>query len=109
MLETKITELTKAVQDLTAVIQALRTTAPVPAPAPLETTPGFEPDPDPAEPAPVKMTHERLQDWALAQVRADKAFKSKLMAALATHNAKTITQLPADALPAVYAELGGEV
>jgi hypothetical protein len=109
MLETKIEALTKAVEALTAAL-LIQQAAPLPAPKPApKAAPVAEPE-QPAEEAPMAtITRDDLQDWALAKVREDKTFKVQLMAALKEYNAKTISQLPDNAVLDVYVKLGGGV
>jgi hypothetical protein len=107
MLETKIEALTRAVDALTAALLSQQAT--------LQSVPVAQPDQaaEPtqqvaAEPEAPKITRDLLQDWALSKVREDKNFKVQLMAALKEYNAKTISQLPDNAVLDVYVKLGGE-
>ena len=54
------------------------------------------------------MTKDKLQSWCIEKVRADKAFKQKLMGVLGEYDAKTINALPDDTIAEVYAKLGGQ-
>lgn len=111
MLETEIKALTVAVIALTERLDAMSAQAPATtAPA----MPTHDDIPDFDEPvkaaAPAEVTKDSLQAWALKMVRDDKGFKAKLMAALADHGVKTISQLPDNAAAAsVLAALGGSL
>lgn len=111
MLETKITELTAAVSALTAKLDAIALLVNAPtANAPTATAPTPTPTdkPETTQTEQVTFTRDNLQKWALAKVRSEPAFKDVLKAALAEHNAKTISQLPDDATAqTIYKALGG--
>lgn len=109
MLEEKIQKLTIAIDALTAVIMAYQAQVAIAAQHPdaVNTRPAVIQEAPEAVATPA-ITRETLQEWALAQVRQDKAFKPRLVDAIGKYSAKTISQLPDDAAAvAIYKQLGG--
>lgn len=98
MLETKIEELTKAINTLIQTMQAVQHPGETPTPKvqdkPVEETSAQEPQADAEE-----YTPEALQALALRASRADKANKDKIKDIMKGYGATLMKDVPKDKLP----------
>ena len=98
MLETKIEELTKAINTLIQTMQVVQPKGETPTPKvedkPVEEAPAQEPQADAEE-----YTPEALQALALRASRADKANKDKIKDIMKGYGATLMKDVPKDKLP----------
>lgn len=94
MLELEIQKLTAAIEKLTSVFEAADKIAPA-APAPAAPAPADAVHVD-APDAVSSVSKDNLKEIVLEITRNDPAAKKKIVAILASHKSKTITDLPMD-------------
>lgn len=119
MIETKLTELTEAIRQLTAALNTVRpvAAAPIkveaPAPAPVKAAPAPAPEPSaeevedveeaPAVPAPGKVTQADLRDAASKLLEQKKL--PEILRINREHGIRRITECPEEKYESVYAAL----
>ena len=104
MLETKIEKLTKAIEALTAVIEAQGVTVEQPkAEQPKAEQPKAE---QPNEEAPL-ITHEEVKQLCLQISRDDRSKKPAIKALLGEYGANTVLQVAAESLAELKTKLEG--
>lgn len=121
MIETKLTELTEAIRQLTAALNTARPVAaapikveaPAPVPAPVKAAPAPAPEPSaeevedveeaPAVPAPGKVTQADLRDAASKLLEQKKL--PEILRINREHGIRRITECPEEKYESVYAAL----
>lgn len=112
MLETKIDKLTKAIEALTAVIEAQQTQAGQPKNDVLltskeETPPQNQAEQPKVDPFLSPITHEEVKDLCLKISRADRSKKPAIKALLSEFSANVVTQVATESLAELKAKLEG--
>ena len=111
MLETKIEKLTKAIEALTAVIEAQQNQAEQPKNDVLLTSKENEQPkaerPKEETPPPPAITHEEVKDLCLKISRADRSKKPAIKALIAEYGATVVTQVAAESLAELKTKLEG--